>query len=426
MTALLFIAFFLFLLLSVPVSIALILAAAVAMMFASPYSLDIITQKLFAQSDSFPLLAIPFFVLAGGIMGRGGMSTRLIRLASTLVGQVRGGMAMVSVVACMFFASISGSTAATTAAIGAILMPAIVRTGFSPGAATGLQATAGSIGIIIPPSIPFVLMGVVGGISIGELFLGGIIPGILVGGALMGIAHVLARVQKHEPSGERASLPDVLIAFKRALLALLTVVFVVGSIMLGIVVPTEAAVIAVIWSLLVSIYVYRDLGWGDMPSILADTLKITGIVVFCIGATAPFAWLLTVEQVPMQIAEAMVSLTGNTAMLKLMMLVVLLLVGTFLDLTPAMLILVPIFQPIAKQLGMDPVQFGVMVVMALGIGQSTPPVGISLFVACSVGNTKLGQVIKPLMPFLIAMIVILLMVAFIPWLSVGIPAISMR
>jgi len=419
----LFFALLVLLALGVPISVAMVLSAATAIVaFGSEYGLEIIVQKLYAQSESFPLLAVPLFIFAGRIMGKGGMSDRLIELASAIVGNVRGGLAMVSVVACMFFAAISGSTAATTAAIGTVLIPAIVATGFSRGSATSLQATAGSIGIIIPPSVPFILMGVIGGISIGELFLGGVLPGILTGVALMGAAHLIARKERHAPSGESFDVRRIFRALWRAALPLFTVFFIVGTIVAGIVTPTEAAILAVVWSLLVSMVLFRELRFSDLPEAMTDTVKVTGIVVLCIGATAPFAWLLSVEQVPQRIGEGMLALTENPIALKLMILAILLAIGTFLDLTPAMIILGPILKPIALGLGMDPVQFGVVTVMALGIGQCTPPVGIALFVACGISRIKIGEVARPLLPFLIAMLAVLLAATFWPVLTTGLPA----
>ncbi|MBN1901437.1 TRAP transporter large permease [Candidatus Sumerlaeota bacterium] len=426
MIAFLFTCFLILLLWGVPISIVMILSSALAIIGFSQYSLDVIAQKLFSQSNSFPLMAVPFFVFAGGIMSKGGMSARLIRLASAMVGNVRGGLAMVSVIACMFFASISGSTAATTAAIGMVLMPAIIKTGFSPGSTTGLLASAGSIGIIIPPSIPFVLMGVIGGISIGGLFIGGILPGILIGAFLMLTAHLTARIQKHPPSGEKIRFDKIFPAFKDSILSLLTVIFIVGSIMKGIATPTEAAIIAVIWALLVCGIIYKELKMSDLSDILVQTVKITGIVVFCIAATAPFAWLMTIEQVPGRIATAMTAMTQNPALLKLMMIAILLVVGTFLDLTPALIILVPILQPIARNFGMPDIQFGMMMVMALGIGQCTPPVGISLFVACSISRIKIGDVMIPMLPYLAAMLLALLLVSFFPAISVWLPSLTMK
>jgi len=422
----LLIGFVIMLLGAVPISVALVLAAAAAIVSYSQFDLGLIPLKLFAATNSFPLLAVPFFVLAGGIMSKGGMSDRLIALARSIVGPVHGGVAMVAVVACMLFAAVSGSTAATTAAIGIVLIPAMIQSGFSRGAATSLQATAGSIGIIIPPSVPMVLLGVIGGLSIGDLFLGGVFPGIVVGVALMAVAWVIARVQRHPPSAGRVRLEAIGRAFGRAFLSLLTMVFVLGGIVLGLVTPTEAAIVAVAWALIVSTLIYRELTFRGLREALVDTVKVTGVVVLCIGATAPFAWLLTVEQVPQQIAEGMVALTQSPVWLTLMMLLILLGIGTFLDLTPAMILLVPILMPIAtKTVGMDPVHFGVTLVLALGIGQSTPPVGVALFVACSVGKARIGEVVLPMLPFLGAMIVALLIVAFWPPLTTWLPEVLM-
>jgi len=418
----LLIGFVVMLLGAVPISVALVLAAAAAIVGYGQFDLGLIPLKLFSATNSFPLLAVPFFVLAGGIMSKGGMSDRLIALARSIVGPVHGGVAMVAVVACMLFAAVSGSTAATTAAIGIVLIPAMVESGFSRGAATSLQATAGSIGIIIPPSVPMVLLGGIGGISIGDLFLGGVFPGLVVGAALMIVASLIARVQRHPPSTDRVRLAAIGRAFSRALLSLLTMVFVLGGIVLGLVTPTEAAIVAVAWSLVVSSLIYRELSFQGLREALVDTVKVTGVVVLCIGATAPFAWLLTVEQVPQHIAEGMVGLTQSPLWLTLMMLLILLCIGTFLDLTPAMILLVPILMPIAtRTLGMAPVHFGVMLVLALGIGQSTPPVGVALFVACSVGKARIGEVVLPMLPFLGAMIVALLIVAFWPPLTTWLP-----
>ena len=427
MIAAAFIALAILLIIGTPISVAMVLAAVISLLLnGNVYSLDLIVQKLYSQCESFPLLAIPLFVFAGGIMAKGGMSDRLIRFASSLVGKVHGGLAIVSVIACIFFAAISGSTAATTAAIGTVLIPAIIKSGFSKGSATALQATAGSIGIIIPPSIPFVLLGVISGISIGKLFLGGVIPGMLTGLALMIVCYITAKVQKHELAGDKINIKEVLHSGGHAILPLLTVVFIMGGITMGIVTPTEAAILAVNWALFVSIFIYRSLKWKELPAIMVDTVCITGVVVLCIGATSPFAWLLTVEQFPQDIANAMLEFTQNPICLKLLMLIVLLAVGTFLDLTPAMIILVPIFMPIAMKLNMDPVQFGVVVVMALGIGQCTPPVGIALFVACSISKIKIGHVIIPLFPFLFAMLLILLATCFWEPLTTWLPDMLMR
>ncbi|MFQ3548569.1 MAG: TRAP transporter large permease [Armatimonadota bacterium] len=426
MIAVLFLFVVLFLILGVPISVTMVLACVAAILGFTGYSLEVIVHKLYFQTNTFPLLAIPLFVMAGNVMSRGGMSERLINLARSMVGNVRGGIAMVSVVACMLFASVSGSTAATTAAIGMVLIPAMVRSGFSTASAASLQSTAGSIGIIIPPSIPMILMGVIGGLSIGKLFLGGIIPGILIGLSLMLTAHLIARVQKHQPSGETFKLKEFILVLKDSLLSLLTVVFVVGAIMKGIVTPTEAAIIAVLWSIFVCLFIYREITIKDFAPVLVDTVKITGIVVLCIGATAPFAWLLTVEQFQVVVSETMLAITSNPIFLKLLMLAIMIALGTFLDLTPAMIILIPILFPIAKHIGMDLNHFGVVMVAALAVGQSTPPVGIALFVACSISKIKIGDVVIPMIPFLIAMLLSIILILFVPELVVWIPNTFMK
>jgi len=425
--AVLFILFAVLLLLEVPISVALVLASAAAIAGCTDYSLGLVVLKLHKASEAFPLLAIPFFVLAGGIMSAGGMSGRLIDLARAMVGNIPGGLAITSVLACMLFAAISGSTAATTAAIGAIMIPAIVQSGFSRGSATGLLACSGSIGIIIPPSIPMILMGYVGTMSIGELFLAGVLPGVLIGLALMAVCLLTALAGRHPLPGHRLDLREVGLRLWRAALPLLAVVFVIGGIMFGLVTATEAGIVAVLYALAVSLLVYRELSIADLLKATVDTAKITGIVVLCIGAATPFAWLLTVEQVPDMVARGLLGLTGNPVAIKLIMLAVLLAVGTFLDLTPAMLILVPILMPVAVGvLGMDKIHFGTMVVAALGIGQCTPPVGIALFVACSVAGTRMTELARPLLPYLAAMVAVLLVTAFVPQVSLWLPRLLMR
>lgn len=418
--------FVLLLLVEVPISVALVLASATAILTGTDYSLGLVVLKIYSAADSFPLIAIPFFVMAGGIMSVGGMSHRLIALARSLVGNVHGGLAIASIIACMLFAAISGSTAATTAAIGAVMIPAMVQSGFSRGSAAALQACSGSIGIIIPPSVPMILMGYIGTMSIGGLFLAGVMPGLLTGTALIVASHLIARLGRHDLSGQQISVSLFLRSLKRACLPLLTIVFVIGGIMGGYVTATEAGIVAVVFSLAVSLGVYREMHWRDLSPVMVDTAKITGIVVLCIGAASPFAWLLTVQQVPALVAEGLLEFTQNVVLIKLIMLVILLAIGTFLDLTPAMLILVSIFMPIAvDHLGMDKIHFGTMVVAALGIGQCTPPVGIALFVSCSVAGTRMDQLIRPLLPFLVAMIVILLLLAFFPPITMWLPRLLM-
>lgn len=421
---LLAIAFALLLILSVPISFALVIASVLTMAVATSFGLEVIVQRMIGGVNSFPLVAIPFFVLAGVVMGRGGMSRRLVDFARHLLGHLPGGMAMVMVLASMMFAAISGSTAATTATIGAIMIPAVARSGFSVPGAAALQTTSGCIGVIIPPSVPLILIGVIAGISVGDLFIAGILPGVAMGIALIVTAFVYSLWRKQDssaPQPARPSMKEIGKAAVRAVLPLTTVAIILGGIMGGLFTPTEAGIVAVIYAIVVCAFVYGELRWGDFPRMLNETAVITGVVVLCIAAAAPFAWLLTIEQVPQQVAEAMLGFSASPVLLVLSMILVLLLIGTFLDLTPAMLILVPVFLPIAAAIGMPDLQFALMVTMALAIGQCTPPLGVSLFVACGVANCRIADITPPLVPFLLALLVALLATAFWAPLTVWLP-----
>lgn len=428
MIAVLALVFLVLLVAGAPISIALISAASFAMATATDFSLEIVAQRMIGGVNSFPLVAIPFFILAGLLMGKGGMSRRLIAFAHALVGGLPAGMALVMVLASMMFAAISGSTAATTATIGAVMIPAVARSrGFSIPSAAALQTTSGCIGVIIPPSVPLILMGVIAGISVGDLFIAGVVPGLLMGLLLMIMGVVISmrsgRSEKSPSPESDAALPatGVAKAALDAVLPLLTLVIIMGGIIGGYFTPTEAGTVAVMYSLVVCSLVYRELKWADLGPLLVETVTITAVVVLCIAAAAPFAWLLTVEQIPQHIAASMLSLTGSHTALILMMLLVLVLIGTFLDLTPAMLILVPVFLPIARAIGMPDLQFGLMVTMALAIGQCTPPLGVSLFVACGVARCRISDLFKPLLPFLFALLLALIAVAFWPALSTWLP-----
>lgn len=412
------------LVLSVPISFALLIASVVAMSVATAFGLEVVVQRMVGGVNSFPLVAIPFFVLAGVIMGRGGMSRRLVDFSRHLLGHLPGGVALVMVLASMMFAAISGSTAATTATIGAIMIPAVARSGFGVPGAAALQTTSGCIGIIIPPSVPLILMGVIAGISVRDLFIAGILPGLVMGVTLMITAVFFALRQGSGGRGQRqarAPLREITRAGLHALLPLLTVVIILGGIMGGFFTPTEAGIVAVIYALGICTCVYRELRWKDFPEMLNETVMISGVVVLCIAAAAPFAWLLTIEQIPQQVASAMLGFSESQAILILLMIVVLLAIGTFLDLTPAMLILVPVFLPIARAIGMPDLQFGLMVTLALAIGQCTPPLGVSLFVACGVAKCRIAEIVRPLLPFLAALVVALLLTAFWPALTLWLP-----
>lgn len=410
--------------LGIPIAFAIGLSSAVALLLKSDVPLLIVIQKMFTQLDSFPMLAVPFFVLAGGLMDRGGISLKLINFAGNLVGHIRGGLAMVSTVAAMFFAGISGSASADTAAIGSVLIPAMNSKGYSKGYAASVQATAGSIGVIIPPSIPMVIYALTAEVSIGKLFLGGYIPGILLGLGLMLVSYGFA-IKHNYPAEPRADLPSLIKSFKESFWALMMAVIIMGGILSGIFTATEASVIAVVYALLVGLFIYKDLKISHLPQILVQSGIITSIVMFCVATTSVLAWILTSEQIPLKLANFMLSITNNPYMILLFINIILLIVGTFLDTTPAIILLVPILLPMVTKLGVDPIHFGLITVTNLAIGMCTPPVGITLFVACSIAEIPMTHLIKSLLPYLAIMITVLMIITYFPGLVMFLPNLFM-
>ncbi|MFC5589453.1 TRAP transporter large permease [Sporosarcina soli] len=420
--ALLFITLFVCLLIGVPIAISLGVSSLVAIYFGSTLPLSIITQKAFTSLDSFPLLAIPFFMLAGILMGKGGVSKRLLDLATTLVGWMTGGLAMVTIVACMFFAAISGSGPATVAAIGGFMIPAMVARKYDGGFAAAISASAGSIGVIIPPSIPFVLYGVIGGVSVGNMFLAGIIPGILIGIGLMITAYFIANKRGYKPSEtEVFKFMDVLKATNDAKWALLIPVIILGGIYGGIFSPTEAAVVAVVYAFIVGKFVYKELTWEDSFKSFREAVVINATTMIIIGLSVSFAYFMTLEQVPNQIAAFLTDFSSNPFVILLAINLLLLIVGMFIDTISALVILTPILLPVVMAVGVDPVHFGVILVANLAIGFITPPLGVNLFVASSVGNVRFEKIVVSVLPFLLSMIICLLVITYIPALSLWLP-----
>lgn len=420
--ALLFITLFVCLLIGVPIAISLGVSSLVAIYFGSTLPLSIITQKAFTSLDSFPLLAIPFFMLAGILMGKGGVSKRLLDLATTLVGWMTGGLAMVTIVACMFFAAISGSGPATVAAIGGFMIPAMVARKYDGGFAAAISASAGSIGVIIPPSIPFVLYGVIGGVSVGNMFLAGIIPGILIGIGLMITAYFIANKRGYKPSEtEVFKFMDVLKATNDAKWALLIPVIILGGIYGGIFSPTEAAVVAVVYAFIIGKFVYKELTWEDSFKSFREAVVINATTMIIIGLSVSFAYFMTLEQVPNQIAAFLTDFSSNPFVILLAINLLLLIVGMFIDTISALVILTPILLPVVMAVGVDPVHFGVILVANLAIGFITPPLGVNLFVASSVGNVRFEKIVVSVLPFLLSMIICLLVITYIPALSLWLP-----
>ncbi|WP_282173923.1 TRAP transporter large permease [Cytobacillus firmus] len=403
-------------LVNVPVAVALGLASMIVLMVQDNVPLMVIVQKMFTSTDSFTLMAVPFFILAGKLMESGGISKRLINFSSTLVGSLHGGLAMVSIVTCMFFAAISGSAAATTAAVGSILIPAMVKRGYDKSFSTAIQAAGGTIGVMIPPSVPLILFGVIAGASIGDLFIAGIIPGIFVGISLILVAYVISRKRDYGKE-EKSSIKEVVSAFKSAILAILMPIIILGGIYGGVFTPTEGSVVAVVYGLFVGLLIYKEIKWKDLPEIFISSVITSSVILFIISCASIFGFLLTREQIPAQISEGMLGITSNAIMILIIINVILLIVGTFLETSAAIVIMAPILVPIASAAGMDLVHFGVIMVVNLAIGMITPPVGINLFVASNIAKIRLEHIVRAIMPFIIVLIIDVLILSFMPSIS---------
>ena len=416
-TAILFISFAIFLLLGVPIAIALGLSTMVTLMYSGTMSLNFLAQGLITETDSFPLMAVPFFILAGEIMSKGGISNRLFNLANVMVGGFTGGFAMATVVTCMFFAAISGSSPATVAAIGGIMIPAMIQHGYDRKFATATVAAAGSIGVIIPPSIPMVIYGVSNSTSIGDMFIAGIIPGILIGIALMVWAYIYSRKQGYKGREEKVSFKDFWKAVWDGKWSIAIPVIILGGIYGGIFTPTEAAVIAVVAALIIGMFLHKELKLKDLPEVLRTAALTTATVLIIVGIASAFGRLLMLEQIPNQVAQFITSISSNEIVIILLINILLLIVGCFMETVAAIIILTPILAPIAMQLGLDPVHFGMIMVVNLAIGFITPPLGVNLFVGSGISGVSILSLSKAIIPFLIAMIISLLLITYIPELS---------
>ena len=395
----------------VPISYSLGLAA-IGMIAVSGASPALLVEQAVRGVNSFPLLAIPFFILVGEIMSAGGLARRLVAFAQALVGFISGGLGQVNVAASMFFGGISGSAVADTSAIGGIMIPPMKEQGYTGGHATAITVSSSVIGIIIPPSIPLILFGIVTGTSVSQLFVAGILPGLLIGIALMFTTFLTAR---RLPGSARQpfSLPVLLSTFKGAILGLALPVIIIGGILGGVFTATEAAVAAVAYSLVVSLLVYRELRPADLWPILIRTGRLTGMVLFLLAIATSVAFLLTTAQVPRQIVDATSQLSTNPYVVLVLVAVVLLLVGVVMDLTPAMIILAPILTPVVVAVGVPPVYFGLLMAFVLGIGLVTPPVGTVLYVGCAVGKVKMEELLANMWPFYLTLLAVLaLLIAF--------------
>jgi C4-dicarboxylate transporter, DctM subunit len=401
---------------NVPIAVALGLASMIVLMIQDNVPLMVVVQKMFTSTDSFTLMAVPFFILAGKLMEVGGISKRLVDFAMTIVGRMHGGLAMVSVVTCMFFAAISGSGAATTAAVGAIMIPAMVQKGYDKSFSTAIQAAGGTIGVMIPPSVPMILFGVIAGASISDLFIAGILPGIFVGISLILVAYFISRKRGYGKE-EKSSGKDIFTSFNRAILAILMPVIILGGIYGGVFTPTEASVVAVVYGLIVGLFIYKEIKWKDLPEVFIQSAVTSAVIMFIISCASIFGFILTREQIPLSITNALLAISDNPIIVLIIINVILLIVGTFLETSAAIIIMAPILLPVTTAVGIDPVHFGIIMVVNLAIGFITPPVGINLFVASNIANLRLEKIVRAIIPFLIILIIDIIIISFVPELS---------
>lgn len=408
------------LLLSVPVGIALGMAAMAGLLYSSPEFLIVLPQKFLAGLDSFPLLAIPLFVLAGTLMAQGGMAKRIIDMAMVFVGRIPGGLALMVIFSTLFFSGISGSPSANTAAIGSVALPAMERKKYPRAYATAVFAAAGGVSTLVPPAIDLIIIGVVSGMSIGALFAAGVIPAAVNGLALMGLAYFFA-LRMDLPLEPPMPWRQKLRIIKAGLLPLFMVVIILGGIYGGIFTPTEASAVAVIYGFCVSFFIYRELSVEDIPRVLLKTASLTGVVMLVLATASMMSFVLAFERIPQLLAQLITDYAYNWVVFILLVHVLFLILGMVMDALPPIIILMPILVPVAVSFGMDPVHFGILVAANVGIGMISPPVGICLYVACGISKTAIEEVVPHLLPFLLILIVTLMIITFFPSITLFLP-----
>jgi C4-dicarboxylate transporter DctM subunit len=419
-TAILFAALFLFMAMGMPVAICLGLSSILTIIFFGQDSLASLSIKLYETSEHYTLMSIPFFILAGAMMSTGGVAKRMVRFAIAAVGHLRGGLAIASVLACTLFAAVSGSSPATVVAIGSIVIAGMVKSGYPKEFAAGVICNAGTLGILIPPSIVMVVYAAVTNVSVGRMFMAGVIPGLML--AFMLALAVWWRAGKLTLTrGEKASTREVLVAFKDSIWGLALLAIIMGGIYGGVFTPTEAAAVSAVYALFVAVFIYRDLGFKDLPEVFLESSKTTVMLMFIVANALLFAHVLTTERIPQTIAEAILAVGMTPWMFLLVVNIILLIAGNFMEPTGIILILAPILFPIATQLGIDPIHLGVIMVVNMEIGMVTPPVGLNLFVTSGVTGMSLVQVTRAALPWLSVLLIFLVMVTYIPAISLALP-----
>ncbi len=413
MSVFLIVFFVFFLLIGVPIAVALGLTCIFSVLVTGAFGVEVLIQKTFNAGNSFALMAIPFFILAGNIMAAGGVSRRLVNLAGALFGRMSGGLALVATLASTFFGAVSGSAPATTAAIGGVMLGPMGEKGYDKNFAGAVVAASGTIGLIIPPSLTMVLYGVSTGVSIGELFIAGVIPGIIICIVLMAVEYVIS-LKRGYKGDEPASFKTISRYFREAVFALFMPVIILGGIYAGVFTPTESAAVAVVYGLVVGLYIHRELSWKDVSNLVLKSAKSTALVMYLMVTAEVLTYVLVSEQIPQTIAASILNISSNAIVVQLIMVFILLVVGTFLNNSAAMVLLAPIFYPIIMSLGIDPLFFGIIMVISLAIGHNTPPVGLCLFIACDIGNLKLEHLVKEIAPLVAALIVTVVVLNFFP------------
>ena len=417
----LIIIFVLLLVMDVPIAVAIAMATFVAILAEGPDPTLVVAASMTNGVNKFVLLAIPFFILSGHLMGRGGMATRLIDFAATLVGSLPGGLAYVNTLTCMLFGSISGSAAAAVSSVGGFMIPEMNRKGYDRDFNVAVTTTAATTGLLIPPSNIMIIYSVAAGsVSISAMFMAGILPGVVSGLFIMLVCGGFAYA-KNYPREPRASFQEIMVGFKRAFWSLFLIVIVIGGILAGIFTATEAAAIAVVYAFVLAVVVYREVKLSDIPDLLLQTGLTTAIVMILIGASSGLSWIMTMANIPQTVSAALLGLSDNPILILLTINLLLLCVGTFMDMAPAVLIFTPIFLPVVVSLGMHEVHFGIMMIANLCIGLCTPPVGTCLFIGCGVGKTTIANVTKTMIPFFLSMVCALMVITYVPAISLWLP-----
>ena len=405
---------------SVPVGMSLGIATFIGMLYVSPDVLIMMPQKFLYGLDSFPLLAIPLFVMAGQLMSSGGIAKRIIAMALIFVGRIYGGLAIVVIFSALFISGISGSPSANTAAIGSVAIPAMKRLKYPPEFATAVLAAAGGVSTLVPPAIDLIIIGVIANISIGGLFAAGIFPAIVNGVAIMIMAYYFSR-KMNLPLAEKTSLLNKIRVLKDGILPILMIIIILGGIYGGIFTPTEAASVAVVYGFIVSFFIYKELKMEDLPTVLLNTAALSGVVLLVLATASMFSFILTFDRIPHAIAQFIVTYADNWILFIILVHIVFLMLGMIMDALPAIIVLMPIFVPVAVSLGMEPIHLGILVAANVGIGMITPPVGICLFVACGISKIPIGSVVKPLLPFLVFLVLTLVIITMFPQITLFLP-----